>query len=1067
MKFFSNPWFALALSVTCICMGCENDASSGGVPVTPDDCTDACDEGGVQCDGNLVLVCKKLENGCFTWTVGEHCTLGMHCDDATHKCEKGCTETCDSATEEKCNEDGRLQCVSDDDGCAVWKPVGQCPSGTVCDTKLSKCVAGCSETCTKEYVCTPDGLDHCTSDENGCAVHSVDPCLPGTRCDEEQHACVQCEAPCNPDALTRCSANGVETCENDASRCAVWTLTEPCGEGRSCDDESLTCIDGCKSECSAGDKKCDGNGIAECKDIDGKGCFKWDAPVACETGKSCNKDKVACEYTCGDDCDPFSIILIPDTQNYTRKEAPTGEDNIYTREMKWIKNNEKKENIRAAIHLGDITEGNKDSEWEVADYAHKTYLDKSTVPYAISTGNHDYGWSYSNVTRERSQINKYFGKKTERFIDKDWFHASPYEGNSYITFAVGNIKFLVLALEFGTRKDVVCWADELIKKYPDHYVIVETHNYLTHEPAEKLSTSVHGTNGYSGNAYMPNATHGCGGYDLYHELVARHNNVILAVSGHEGESAWRQKTAFNGNTVTEMVVDYQDELPCTEKSVNLCTASCKHALNGGNGWLRQLIFDPKTNTVQGKSITVLENKEFAASTPAFYCSELNPTNNWYAQDVNHSDHQFTFSCDFTSTIDYKYSTNDYLGFTMRDINHELKGEQLNPAIAMHKQTGSLVAVWEDDSSDKDGKGTKGAKEDLENHDIAGRIFYGGGCEKVAQFTVNSTTKGDQMSPDVAMDKNGNFVVVWSDDSDGNGYYEIHMRGFDETGKERFKQTRVNSKSDGQQRNPSIAMAPDGHFVIAWEDESDSSATPQIFIRGFDADGNQAFADRNVDKLAGVNHHPDIAMADDGSFVVTWDTAASADKDADIQVVAKGFKADGTDRYDKFTVNTTTAGVQRNPSIGMNAAGVFFIAYEDNYEKVDDFRTKAAGYNPDGKALVADRNISNANENAVEPVVCVDKSNHAVFAWSASARNKGDIRFRVLKDYNLDGSTRTAHRAVATDNNHTAGVQDQPTIGCTEDGKFAILWHDNEDHGAEGKNDDANAFDIYGRGYNEL
>ena len=1060
MKFFSNPLFALAITVTCICMGCESDANQNDVPAPPKNCTDACKDGSIQCDLDLILLCQKLENGCLAWTVDEKCESGMHCDDSTHQCADGCAEICDGAPNDKCNEEGLLKCVTDDAGCATWEVAGQCPEGTVCNLESLKCVPDCPDICTKEFQCTTEGIDHCTSDEKGCAVHSIEPCKPDTVCDETQHACVECKNACEAEA--RCSDTGVETCALNENGCAVWSVKDTCGDKQFCDEATFTCIEGCKSECAEGEKKCDGNGIAECK-VDANGCFKWAEPVACETGKSCNSEKKSCEYTCGNDCEPFSIILIPDTQNYSRVEK--GENNIYTRQMKWIKDNEKKENIRAAIHLGDITEGNNDAEWEVADYAHKNYLDKSTVPYAISTGNHDYGWSYTNITRERSKIGKYFGKNTERFKDKEWFHESPYYGNSYTTFSVGNIKFLVLALEFGARKDVICWADELIKKYPDHRVIIETHNYLSHEPSTWQSPSVYGNHGYSGNAYLPNATHGCGGYDLYHELVARHSNVIMAVSGHEGETEWRQKTAFNGNTVTEMVVDYQFEAPCDKANAAQCNDKCSHVANAGNGWLRQLIFDPKTNTVQGKSFTVLKDSEFAGGKPAFYCSELSQSNNYYTSDVSNTDHQFKFSCDFTSTIDYKYSTNDYLGFTVRDINSDPKGEQLNPAIAMHRQTGTLVAVWEDDSSDKDGKATAGDKKDQNHHDIMARIFYGGGCEKVKQFTVNVNTDGDQMTPSVAMDKNGNFVVVWADDLDGNGMYQIYMRGFDETGKERFKTAVVNSKDTGQQRNPSIAMAPDGHFVVAWEDESDNAATPQIFVRGFNADGQQAFADRNVDKLAGVNHRPRIAMADDHSFVVTWEAADSAD--GDFQVMAKGFKADGTDRYNKFTVNGTNVGPQRNPSIGMNADGVFYIAYEDDADQNGVFRVKIVGYNPDGKKLVADLHISDAGEDAVEPVLCVDKNNRAIVSWTARARNNGDIRFRVLKDYNIDGSTYTAHRVVSTSDSHTAGVQNQPAIGCTEDGKFAILWHDNEDHGSEGKNDDTNEFEIFGHGFNEI
>ncbi len=51
---------------------------------------------------------------------------------------------------------------------------------------------------------------------------------------------------------------------------------------------------------------------------------------------------------------------------------------------------------------------------------------------------------------------------------------------------------------------------------------------------------------------------------------------------------------------------------------------------------------------------------------------------------------------------------------------------------------------------------------------------------------------------------GKFVVVWEDDKDGNGYYQIYARGFNANGSQRFADMTVNSVASGQQRRPAIA-----------------------------------------------------------------------------------------------------------------------------------------------------------------------------------------------------------------------------------------------------------------------
>ncbi len=63
--------------------------------------------------------------------------------------------------------------------------------------------------------------------------------------------------------------------------------------------------------------------------------------------------------------DPFSVILLPDTQHYTEM-SPV--DNIYSIQTTWIVNNVEAEDIKFVTHLGDIVEDrNTDpSQWAIA-----------------------------------------------------------------------------------------------------------------------------------------------------------------------------------------------------------------------------------------------------------------------------------------------------------------------------------------------------------------------------------------------------------------------------------------------------------------------------------------------------------------------------------------------------------------------------------------------------------------------------------------------------------------------------------------------------------------------------
>jgi len=75
--------------------------------------------------------------------------------------------------------------------------------------------------------------------------------------------------------------------------------------------------------------------------------------------------------------EPFTVVLIPDTQYYSEKHPLT-----YLQQTTWIKDYTGAINIKFAIHLGDIVQTAKnENEWVVADTAQKV-LD-GVVPYSV------------------------------------------------------------------------------------------------------------------------------------------------------------------------------------------------------------------------------------------------------------------------------------------------------------------------------------------------------------------------------------------------------------------------------------------------------------------------------------------------------------------------------------------------------------------------------------------------------------------------------------------------------------------------------------------------------------
>ena len=88
--------------------------------------------------------------------------------------------------------------------------------------------------------------------------------------------------------------------------------------------------------------------------------------------------------------------------------------------------------------------------------------------------------------------------------------------------------------------------------------------------------------------------------------------------------------------------------------------------------------------------------------------------------------------------------------------------------------------------------------------------------------VNTYTDGNQMSPDVAVDNTGNFVITWHGNGDGddNGVY---AQKFNSDGTKAGAEFNVNEYVKGGQGYPSIAMDDSGDYIIVWESYSDKGA----------------------------------------------------------------------------------------------------------------------------------------------------------------------------------------------------------------------------------------------------
>ena len=219
------------------------------------------------------------------------------------------------------------------------------------------------------------------------------------------------------------------------------------------------------------------------------------------------------------------------------------------------------------------------------------------VPYALAPGNHDYGLTHAASDRESSFFNSstdtppYFGTGTPYATQSSigGFYIEPdttvKTDSSWHTFSASGEDFIVIALEFGPRDEVVAWAETVIAAHPDHHAILITHAYM-YDDGTRYDWATKGTDqGWSPYSYnLASLAGGVNdGEELWQKLVKKYDNFIMTISGHMANYCVLTSTGDGGNSVHQMMCDYTDES------------------QGGNGYLRICTFKSDKETVEVKT----------------------------------------------------------------------------------------------------------------------------------------------------------------------------------------------------------------------------------------------------------------------------------------------------------------------------------------------------------------------------------------------------------------------------------------------------------------------------------
>jgi hypothetical protein len=295
--------------------------------------------------------------------------------------------------------------------------------------------------------------------------------------------------------------------------------------------------------------------------------------------------------------------------------------------------------------------------------------------------------------------------------------------------------------------------------------------------------------------------------------------------------------------------------------------------------------------------------------------------------------------------------------------------QRMPAIAMDHQ-GNFVVVWVDERNTF--------------WDIYGQRFDHWGNPLGENFKVNDNPgRGKYIGFNfaVAMDADGDFVVVWQDNRNNNS--DIYAQRYDSNGLAIGNNFKVNDDLSGvNQFEPAVAMNPSGEFVVVWGDyrESKYSLYGQRYSSSGEVSGSNFKIISTEPSRIGVPGRSQIALAVNpkGEFVVTWVTSLSKSK---IDIHAIQVNAVNEISGSELKINESDSlAFAFNPDVAMDAPGNFVITWQERKDGSEDIY--AQRYNFKGEALDTNFRVNEVTGRFFKgfPKVAMNLSKKFVIGW---------------------------------------------------------------------------------------
>lgn len=360
------------------------------------------------------------------------------------------------------------------------------------------------------------------------------------------------------------------------------------------------------------------------------------------------------------------------------------------------------------------------------------------------------------------------------------------------------------------------------------------------------------------------------------------------------------------------------------------------------------------------------------------------------------------------------------GTNIRVNDNTNTSNQISPSVAVDENE-KFVVVWEDNRNG--------------NSDIFFQRYSKFGVATGNNVKVNDdAVMVSQSSPSVGKDEDGNFIIVWQDERNGN--LDIFLQRYDASGARVGVNTKVNNDTGSKgQCSPKIAVYPDGKCVIVWIDYRNSS--PDVYGQRYSASGEAMGSNFRVNRVSGLIDclSPSVAVGDGDHFVIVWEDNRNGVFDVFYRI-NRYFQPHFDDFSDKKANDDAGTIKPRYPSVDMDEDGSFIIAYGKKKNINSDINCRKFNTSgvPQGYSIKINDDVGNAKQQ--KPVIALSSGRKYCVVWE-DFRNGAFNPDIYYVYYNYIALT---HNFKAN-NDQGIAPQSDPSVSINQEGKAVITWED--------------------------